>query len=267
VFLLDRAAPGIGGRNQWPIPEARALGLDKLAALWHKPCPSPGSFTIVRVGQARCIAGADRAPLGRRMGIMRRTVRMAWTSLAAAILCGCATGPLLDNPLPFRPSAPAVVIDNPVWIPPGPQAYNQVFEKLLDILDDYFAIAVENRYDGRIETFPAIAPGLEQPWKPGSPDFDQRLEATLQTIRHRAVVLIRTAEDGGYFIEVVVYKELEDLPKPTRATAGAASFRDDQTVERQFQVIDPTVFESNWIPVGRNTAMEQVILERIKKCM
>ena len=49
--------------------------------------------------------------------------------------------------------------------------------------------------------------------------------------------------------------------------AGAASFRSDNTVERQFEVIDPTVFEANWIPIGRDLKLEQVLLCRLKKCM
>jgi hypothetical protein len=187
-------------------------------------------------------------------------------STLAILAGGCATGPLLDNPVLVRPE-PGTPVENPIYVPLGPQSYGAVFEKVIDVLDDYFEISYANRYDGTIVTFPRISPGLEQPWKPGSPDFDQRLEATLQTIRHRAEVLIQAADDGGFFVRVTVYKELEDLPRPVRSTAGAASFRADNTVERQFEVIDPTVFESNWIPRGRDIPLEQVLLEKIKKCM
>jgi hypothetical protein len=62
---------------------------------------------------------------------------------------------------------------------------------------------------------------------------------------------------------VKIYKELEDLDKPTQATAGAASFRSLNTVERQFEVIDASAFDANWIPVGRDTHLEQLLLERI----
>jgi hypothetical protein len=199
---------------------------------------------------------------------MWRLVWKAWTGVAAAVACGCATGPLLENPALIRPD-PNVTVENPVYIPLGPTstAYSTVFEKVLDIVDDYFEISYANRYDGRIETFPRTAPGLEQLWKPGSPDFAQRLEATFQSYRHRAAVLITPAQDGGYFVQVTVYKELEDLPRPVRATAGSASFRDANTVERQFEVIDPTIFESSWIPMGRNGPLEQVILQRLKSCL
>ncbi len=198
---------------------------------------------------------------------MRRSRWLAWAgAVAAAMLSGCYSAPLLDNPALFRPDL-SVTCENPVFVPGNPAAYGTVFEKVLDVVDDYFEIAYANRYDGSIVTFPKIAPGFEQPWKPGSPDWYGRALATLQTIRYRAVVRIEAADDGGYFVNVKVYRELEDLPRPTRATAGAASFRSDNTVERQFEVIDPTVFESQWIPQGEDVPLEQVILQRIKKCM
>src|SRR3954470_14842000 len=110
---------------------------------------------------------------------MWRTLWTAMTGLLAALACGCATGPLLDNPVLFCPDPSAPAENNPVWVPQGPRAYGEVFEKVLDVQSDYFEIASAHRYDGRVETSPRIAPGLEQPWRPGSPDFDQRLLATL----------------------------------------------------------------------------------------
>jgi hypothetical protein len=192
---------------------------------------------------------------------------MIWAGAVLALASGCASGPLLDNPLTI-PVDPSVTVENPVYIPGDPHAYGAVFEKVLETITGYnFEIAYADRYDGRIETFPRISPGLEQLWKPGSPDFDQRLEATFQTMRHRILVRIEAANDGGFFVSVKALKELEDLPRPTRSTAGAASFRSDNTVERQFEVIDPTVFESQWIPMGEDAKLEQAILQQIKRCM
>lgn len=198
---------------------------------------------------------------------MRRSVWMGW-GVGAALLCsGCMSGPLLDNPGRVGAAASPAPCANPVYLPHGPGAYGDVFERVLDVVsgDFNFEIFYSNRYDGRIESFPRIAPGLEQPWKPGSPDFPQRLLATLQTIRHRAMVLITPADDGGFFVDVKVFKELEDLAKPTRATAGAASFRSDNTLERQFEVIDPSVADSHWIPLGRDLKLEQAILNRLTR--
>jgi hypothetical protein len=183
----------------------------------------------------------------------------------AVLTAGCSTGPLLENPILVRPDrAPAA--ENPMYLPQGPLSYAKVYEHILDVLDGIWEIGYTNRYEGRIETLPAIAPGLEQPWKPGSPDFPQRLYASLQTVRHRCVVLITTADDGGYFIDLKVYKELEDMPLPIRSTAGMATFQNPSTVERQFEVIEPVVIETNWIPIGRDVKLEQVLLGRIAGC-
>jgi hypothetical protein len=78
-------------------------------------------------------------------------------------------------------------------------------------------------------------------------------------------VTISTARDGGYFIDVKVYKELEDLATPVRSTVGEATFRLTPGVERQYDVVDPTVYDLAWIPAGRDLALEQCILERIAK--
>lgn len=193
---------------------------------------------------------------------MRRTPRATWAGALWLLLgSGCATGPLQENPVLLSARRPTCN-SNPVFLPQGPASYNLVFSKVLDVVDDYFEIAYANRYDGRIESFPRIAPGLGEPWKPGSPDLYQRTLATFQSIRHRAVVVLSAADDSGFFVDVRIYKELEDLDKPSRASAGA-SFRIGNTVERQFEVVDSSTYESVWIPIGRDVKLEQVILDRI----
>jgi hypothetical protein len=191
-----------------------------------------------------------------------RTTWLTLTAGAALLLGGCATGPLQDNPL-ILPGT--TVHENPLWIPPGPQDYGAVFEYTLTILSDYFEIDTSrtSRFAAQIETLPSVAPGLEQPWKPGSPDFYQRLLASFQSMRHRAVVRIEPQPDGGYRIDVKVFKELEDVPQPSRSTAGAAIFRSDNTLQRQSDVVLEENYENNWIPKGRDTKLEQVILDRL----
>jgi hypothetical protein len=199
-------------------------------------------------------------------------MRRLLLALAAALpllLSGCLARPYLIEPaLPPQPS-PTVEVENPLYIPLSTtgDGYDKVFQRVLDVVDDYFEIAYANRYDGRIETYPRVAPGFEQLWKPGNPDSYGRLWATLQTIRHRCFILIQPADDGGFFVQVTVYRELEDLPKPTRSTAGAASFRSDNTVDRTYEVIDPAVFEPSWAPLGRDIPFEQSVLDKLKKCL
>ena len=193
---------------------------------------------------------------------------------AAAIMCagalaqtGCLTKPPLDNPVLVRG---AEGIENPILVSPGqPTAasYREVFEKALDVLDDYFELQTPNPYDGRITTFPRVAPGYEQFWKRGNPDPRQRLFATFQSVRQTATVEIRSGERGGYLVYVVVERELEDVPRPSRSTVGNAVFQEIQTVDRQVEVVTPeTTGDRTWFKVGRDYCFEQEILRRIRQC-
>jgi hypothetical protein len=187
---------------------------------------------------------------------------------AAAPAGGCLSAPPVDNPVAIR--RPAEAVENPVLVSPGqptPASYREVFEKCVDVLDDYFDLLPPNPYDGRIVTKPRIAPGYEQFWKAGNPDPRQRLFATLQTVRQTAAVEIRTGDRGGYLVYVVVEKELEDLPRPSRSLVGNAVFQEPQTVDRTVEVINPgTVGERGWFKVGRDYAFEQELLGRIRQC-
>ena len=204
---------------------------------------------------------------------MARTLGTVWAVALLALAGGCMTaGPApeaaLDAPGVVPPPGEAVaVLENPMYVPLGPtfESYRKVFDATLSTLSDFgFRILESNMYDGHIETVPRTAPGLLLFLKPGNPDPYDRLLMTLQSYRHRCFVVVQPAKNGGYFISLSVFKELEDLPRPVRATAGAAVFRNENNVERQFEVIDPTVFESTWIPKGQDVDIEQMLLERIK---
>lgn len=195
---------------------------------------------------------------------MRRFVRISCV-VAVATPAGCASIPPLENPALVRPG-PSIV-ENPVILEPGmptPEGYREVYERVLDVVDDYFEIKPSSRYSGQIDTLPRIAPGYEQWWKPGSPDARERLLATFQTIRHRAVVHIWAGERGGYRVYVEVYKELEDLGTPSAARYGSATFREAPTVERQLEIATVQSSAPGWIPQGRDPAFEQVILRKIQ---
>ena len=113
---------------------------------------------------------------------------------------------------------------------------------------------------------PRIAPGYEQFWRGGNPSAYERLRATFQTIRQTATVEIRAADRGGYFVLVVVEQELEDLPRPQRATIGTAAFNDVPSVDRVVEVVGPDVAHAGWFKIGRDYAAEQAILRRIREC-
>ena len=195
--------------------------------------------------------------------------RGLWAAALLGLGAGCQSlPPMLEAPA-FVPAGSNIVYDhNPVFIPLGVDSYGQVFENCLTVLHDYgFEIQESNRYWGNIECVPRVAPGLGLFLRPGSPDLYDRLLETAQSYRHRVSVRVDEAVNGGYFITVVARKELEDVPRPVRSTVGAAVFRNEPTVERQFEVIDPVFFDTAWIPRGRDTALEQEIIRRLKKCM
>ncbi len=204
---------------------------------------------------------------------MRRSLRFASivgvASIAALLSgAGCVNVPLGQGRSIVPPRTVVEVEQNPVFVPMGPDSYGTVFENVLQVLGDYgFEIQESNRFDGRIETVPRVAPGLALFLKPGSPLLYDRLLSTCQSYRHRVSVIIHPADQGGYFIEVVARKELEDLSKPLRATAGAVLFKTDNDIERQYEVIDPTVYHSNWIYRCRDAALEQELIRLLKQCM
>jgi hypothetical protein len=201
---------------------------------------------------------------------MRIGVGLGWA--VAVGLAGCATTPPADNPTPVRAGGrdPAGC-ENPALISPGrPTAvsYREVFEKCLDVVDDYFEVVSANPYAGQIVTAPRIAPGYEQFWKGGNPDPRDRLLATFQTIRQTCVVTIRTGTAGGYLVEVTVEKELEDLARPSRQSVGAV-FQEAPTVDRAVEVVGAATVSppgQTWFRVGRDYALEQQILRRVQSC-
>lgn len=199
---------------------------------------------------------------------MTRGVRLGVVAAVAAG-GGCVSAPPLDNPVAVRP---AEAVENPVLVSPGVptgESYREVFEKCIDVVDDYFVVLSANMADGRIITRPRMAPGYEQVWKGGNPDPRERLLATFQTIRQTAVVQVRVGERGGYLIGVEVEKELEDLPRPSRQVAGAAVFQEGPTVDRQLDVVGAAPVApatTQWFRIGRDYATEQLLLRRIREC-
>ena len=142
-------------------------------------------------------------------------------------------------------------VENPLLVSLNPTTEkNRVFEVCYSVLDNYgFDILESNRADGRIETATRIAPGMILFLKAGSPDYHERLLASLQTYRHRVTVLIIDSKDGMY-IDVQVRKELEDLARPLKSTIGASIFRLDNDLDRRYEVVDPSTPMSGWLYRG-----------------
>jgi hypothetical protein len=184
---------------------------------------------------------------------------------------GCASVPPLDNPLQVRPGDADE--ENPVLLAPGlptPEGYAEVYDRVLDAVDDYFDIKPASRYSGVIETYPRVAPGYEQFWKPSTHDVHERLKATLQSMRHYARIRIVAGDRGGYRVFVEVFKELEIVPTPLGSNSPRALLQDSSGVDRRAEVIvGPRSAEPQWIPAGpaphRDYNFEQVILKKIQR--
>jgi hypothetical protein len=163
----------------------------------------------------------------------------------------------------------SVYYDNPALL--GVADHHMAWETVVDVMDDYFVIQREEPVrligntptEGRLDTFPKVGATIFEPWLHDSANSNERLESTLQSIRRRAVVRVRPAEHG-YWVDVSVFKELEDVIRPERSTAGAATFRYDDTLTRVATAVGEQEINEGWIPQGRDTALEQRIIAQLK---
>jgi len=166
------------------------------------------------------------------------------------------------------------------WRWDAPQSHNPIFVEnynheflwsvVADVIDNHFEIEREMPIrlygevltEGHLETRPKIASSFAEPWHADSVGFAERLDSTLQTIRRRVEVHV-VPETGGYTIEVKVFKELEDNPRPLRAAANASNlrFRDDADEFADTIDIDPS--SAGWFIIERDAALEKLLLIEI----
>ena len=195
--------------------------------------------------------------------------------LLSPLFPGCAGFP--SQPTPdvsvgtYNDAAP-----NPLFIQTSDPDY--LWNAVVDVVDNYFEIKFEapirvferqtengerfvSRAEGRIDTEPTIAAGFLEPWRKDSVNCDERLLATLQTIRRSAVVRI-VPDASGYLIHLSVYNEIEDMKTAMGATIGFnQNFIDD--FSQWTQPIGERAASKGWIPIGRDTALETRMLEEI----
>jgi hypothetical protein len=180
-------------------------------------------------------------------------------------VAGCAAGPPYAGP---GEQCTPVFYANPTLLPStDPEC---VWENVVDVVDDYFQIEREERVrlvgnvmtEGRLDTFPTVGSTILEPWRHDSANRYEKLESTLQTIRRRVVIRVIPAEQG-FWANVTVFKELEDVRGPSGSTTGNATFRHDATLTRVISPVQEQEVHAGWIPLGRDTALEQRILEEL----
>lgn len=187
-----------------------------------------------------------------------------------------ALDPLAADPFgPVTGGAPAVSGLGPaasqIHVPVANRDWT--WEQIVDAFDDYFRVERERQVqvvgdvltEGRLDSFPSISPTVAEPHRRDSVGRYNRWESTFQTIRRRGTVRV-IPEATGYLVDVTVEKELEDLPRPENATAGAAVFRNDSSLpSNPAELGSRTRLSGNWIFIGRDPALEQEILANIQE--
>ncbi|MHB1033550.1 MAG: hypothetical protein ACYC35_01485 [Pirellulales bacterium] len=182
--------------------------------------------------------------------------------LAAAL--GCAP----VRPFGVLPAPPIAFHANPMLVPAAHR--EDLWEQIVDVVDDYFQIERESPIhvvgniltEGQLDTYPLVGSTVFEPWNSDSTPGFERLHSTLQSTRRRAQVRA-TPTEGGFLVEVFVFKELEDVPRPEHATTGAAVFRNDDSVERYTEPVGGQSPSIGWIPMGRDVSLEQQILSQL----
>ena len=166
---------------------------------------------------------------------------------------------------------PDQYVPNPLELPPVADDF--LWLQVVDTLDDYFRIArqqpVVNRQDfvleGKIETSYKVAGSIFEPWRKDSTTGFERLQGTLQSLRRRAMVTVRPIGDryggAGYEVEVIVQKDLEDTDRTQYATESTAGIRHDGSRLSRSDSFDDSPQTLGWIPLGRDTTLEQAILK------
>ena len=184
-----------------------------------------------------------------------RTIALfAMIPIAGLTAAGCASV--------SKVLAPATICENPLIVPVND--FETVCNKTIAAVDEFFDIRSENRLSRTIVTDPVIGATVLEPWRRDSANAYDRLESTLQTIRRFARVQVEEVPGRGYSIKVEVLKELEFLARPDRAMAGRAVFNNDFPVNRAREIVGPVPAPIQWIPRGRDNALEQKILNKIR---
>lgn len=177
---------------------------------------------------------------------------LVWAStLIVGLLSGCATMP-----------GQAPVVSNPIFV----RANNSddAWERTVDVVHDYlFEIERENKLGGVLETRYKTGANCFEPWHRDSVGAANRAESTLQSIRRKAFLSV-TPVEGGFMVGVEAHKELEDNARAANSP-GAATFLDNNPLQRDLNPVVGQAAPSGWIPKGRDMALEQSMLLSINR--
>ena len=216
--------------------------------------------------------GPAAGPLGLNVAVRCRLAILTLTG--GLMLTGCnAWQPATYTP-PVFGFAPEYVApqSNPLVIQNMDR--DLVWDQVVDVVDDYFRVEHEERVrlvgdlltEGRLDTYPRGASTIFEPWNQDSVTSYERWLATMQSMRRRATVYVIPVE-GGFTVDVQVYKELEDVPRPESGAislANSQTLRNDDALVRLTNPVGGQEPTRGWIGLGRDAALESVILAGIQ---
>ena len=183
------------------------------------------------------------------------------------LLVGCSSyRPFAGRELSWQMNTPTS--NNPIYV--QTHDHELLWAVVADVIDNHFETAREDPvrlYDnvlteGRIDTKPKIGATVFEPWHADSVGFCERVDSTFQTARRKALVRVVPVV-GGFQVEIVVHKELEDLKAPIRSSTTNANLRYQTDTDPFMNQIDIDLASRGWIMLGRDTALENRLLLEI----
>ncbi len=186
------------------------------------------------------------------------SLRLITGVLCASLLAGCA------GMTSFRMAGVTPVqAANPLFVATTNEDY--LWERMIETLEDFqFPIAREDRQQREIATEFKVGASLFEPWHADSVGLANRLEGTLQSVRRQVVVTIMPSEQqAGYLVNVVAYKQFEDLQGVAANSAGAATFLESDPLDRDLNQVVGQSAPSGWMSAGRDYALEQSIVGQL----
>ena len=180
---------------------------------------------------------------------------------------GCRTIQNLEatkNQTAFEP------VPNPLVVPLMDRWF--IMDEISDEIDDYFRVFREERIrsvdgvlsEGWIETHPRIGSTVLEPWHHDSTRGYEKIHASLQTVRRYAKVRV-IPTGNSYTIDVQVFKELEDNPRPLNSPVSGKVLRTDNALDVDSPDYFSTTNNDGWIALGRDVSLEQRILRNIEQ--
>jgi hypothetical protein len=169
--------------------------------------------------------------------------------LVTVAATGCVAAPAvrLSNPLPLVSADPSTVED----------AARRI------LVDMRFTLVQPSSRPGVVVTQPLTGDAWFEFWRDDTVGSDQRVESSLHTVR-RVVTVTVTSQGGGSEVAVRVVKDRASAPgaAPENITLSLDLFNTSKSeLVRQDEL---AASEYTWIPLGRDEALEQVLLERIR---